>query len=722
LPGPAEADPGAPTAPPTAAGAPDPLRAPPTVKTATFPADDRTECVDPAARETRADGGPPTELTGLSASIAPTQAAALPPVPGHVAVKKLGEGSYGQVWLYEEVRTGIRVAIKFFARAWGLEWQLLQAEVKQLAMMHADPGIVQLLDVEPESNPPYYVMSYAAGGSLAQRLKGRQGLPLADALRIFRQVTAALAYVHAKGIRHCDLKPGNILLDSRGRALIGDFGQAHLGSESSPALGTFFYMAPEQADLANTIPDMRWDVYGLGALFYAMLTGAPPREEGAPPAEPGRLSLAEKLARYREAVRRAARPNAHRRVAGMDRALAVIIDRCLEVDPQRRFRDAGAVLEALARRDRAQRRRPLLLFGLAAPLLLVLVMTALGYWSARRQIDNTAEQLEHQLQESDRLGARLVASVIQESMQDRIELMQEFRDDSEHLLIKVKESRGGEIADEDRRTLRDALAELHSRGKERKFFHQYALADKDGYLLAVYPRLEAEERRDEKGRRRRWAFRDWFNGERDKPDPDDRSPPLRKLHVSQPYVSTVPNSPELAINVSLPLVDRHGAGYGVLTGQVWVKDLHAWLARLDIRDGFVVLLNERGQCLLHRSADNIKPRTGESPVDWRPQCELYNEALAEEHSDGLADYADPVDGKRYLAGYSRFRREEGRRGVAWLALVQHDRAAVLKPVSQLERNLRFNCGVGLLVGLLLTVGLWGWMVLTLGREEGIPQT
>src|SRR5207244_1834307 len=110
-------------------------------------------------------------------------------VPGYRPVRKLGEGTYGKVWLYQEERTGIQVAIKFFTRGWGMEWLLLQAEVKHLALLHADPGIVQLEDVEPEASPPYYIMSYAPGGSLADRLRGGQCLPLPEALKIFREVT-----------------------------------------------------------------------------------------------------------------------------------------------------------------------------------------------------------------------------------------------------------------------------------------------------------------------------------------------------------------------------------------------------------------------------------------------------------------------------------------------------------------------------------------------------
>ena len=152
--------------------------------------------------------------------------------------------------------------------------------------------------------------------------------------------------MHVKGIRHCDLKPANILLDARGRAWIADFGQAHLSCDASPALGTFYYMAPEQANHCNQIPDTRWDVYGLGAIFYAMLTGHPPRETTELQAAlKGNTGLSERLRSYRELAKSASTPTAHRRVRGMDRLLAEIIDHCLAIDPERRVarRRGGAV-------------------------------------------------------------------------------------------------------------------------------------------------------------------------------------------------------------------------------------------------------------------------------------------------------------------------------------------------------------------------------------------
>jgi hypothetical protein len=363
---------------------------------------DATEQITGAAETHSSPKDPPTvvEVTGKRA------APAL--IPGYQLLERLGSGTYGEVWLAQDERTGIRVAVKFLHHATDVEWQLIQAEVKQLALLHADPGIVQLLDVELDRLPPYYIMAYAEQGSLAKRLESAP-VPLAEALEIFRQLAEALAYVHAKGVRHCDLKPGNILLKARKRALIGDFGQSHLFSEQAPALGTFFYMAPEQAQLAKQIPDTRWDVYGLGAIFYAMLTGEAPRDDVAVRERlAATKNLAERLEQYRSWVENAPRPDLHRKVPGMDRHIADIIDQCLEVSPVRRLRDAGAVLSAIARRDRMLRQRPLLILGFLAQVLLCLVLGSLGYLGVHIAIQRTEASLLQQLEPGDPTGAALV--------------------------------------------------------------------------------------------------------------------------------------------------------------------------------------------------------------------------------------------------------------------------------------------------------------------------
>ena len=110
------------------------------------------------------------------------------------------------------------------------------------------------------------------GGSLTARLAD-QPLPLEQSVRITREICSALVDAHGAGVLHCDLKPDNVLLDGQGSVRLCDFGQARMSHEHSPALGTLYYMAPEQADLESP-PDARWDVYAVGVVLYEMLSGA----------------------------------------------------------------------------------------------------------------------------------------------------------------------------------------------------------------------------------------------------------------------------------------------------------------------------------------------------------------------------------------------------------------------------------------------------------------
>src|SRR5439155_5371680 len=125
---------------------------------------------------------------------------------------KLGEGTYGVVYRATEANTGRTVAIKFYHAKMGEMWQLVWAEVKQLAMLDAVQGIIQLRNAEPGAEPPYFVMNYAEGGSLAARIrKGK--LSVAVAVPLFQQLVESLSYIHAKGIRHCDSMMAHYLLD-----------------------------------------------------------------------------------------------------------------------------------------------------------------------------------------------------------------------------------------------------------------------------------------------------------------------------------------------------------------------------------------------------------------------------------------------------------------------------------------------------------------------------
>ena len=334
-------------------------------------------------------------------------------LPGYEIQGWLGSGAFGEVWIGVDRNTGRRVAIKFYLHRSALDWTRLAREVEKLVFLSADRFVVQLLEVGWNSDPPYSVMEYIENGSLADLLMEQGPLQPAIAVELFRELAVGLLHAHGKGVLHCDLKPANILLDQDHKPRLADFGQSRLSHEQSPALGTLFYMAPEQADL-QAVPDARWDVYGLGAMLYCMLTGSPPyydiRAEEELQRETG---LSARLQRYRAWILAAPRPLGHRRLRGVDRALAEIVDRCLAVDPQHRFPNVQAVLDALDTRAMARRAGPLVLLGFVGPVLLLAIMGVFGlrgYDSAVREAETLVVDAAN---EKNRMTAQFAASSIE---------------------------------------------------------------------------------------------------------------------------------------------------------------------------------------------------------------------------------------------------------------------------------------------------------------------
>src|SRR5690349_2445625 len=258
-------------------------------------------------------------------------------VPGYQTQRFLGAGAYGEVWVGLDRNTGRTVAIKFYLHRSGVDWSLLSREVEKLRFLSADRYVVQLLEVGWDAEPPYYVMEYVEQGSLDDLLRRHGTFSPAEAVELFREIAVGLVHAHGKGVVHCDLKPANILLDQDHKPRLADFGQSRLSHEQKPALGTLFYMAPEQADL-SAVPDVRWDVYALGAILYTLLVGHPPhRTDEMVGHIDSAIELEERLARYRHSIREAPRAGEHRRIPGIDRPLVEIIDRCLAVNPDDRF-------------------------------------------------------------------------------------------------------------------------------------------------------------------------------------------------------------------------------------------------------------------------------------------------------------------------------------------------------------------------------------------------
>ena len=197
--------------------------------------------------------------------------------------RELGRGGMATVWLAEDLKHHRRVAIKVLhpelSAVIGSERFLKEIELTA-NLQH--PHILPLYDSGAAEPFLYYVMPYVDGETLRVRLERERQLPVADTIRIAREVADAIEYAHRRNVVHRDIKPENILLQG-GHALVADFGIAlavqHAGGErmtqTGMSLGTPQYMAPEQA-MGDKSVDHRADIYALAAVTYEMLAGEPP--------------------------------------------------------------------------------------------------------------------------------------------------------------------------------------------------------------------------------------------------------------------------------------------------------------------------------------------------------------------------------------------------------------------------------------------------------------
>ena len=200
-------------------------------------------------------------------------------------VAELGRGAMGVVYKALDPQIGRTVAVKTVSLSGQepdeeKEFRLRFNHEAQAAGRLHHPGIVAIFDVgeNPENGDPYIVLEYVAGESLNKVLAREKKLPLETALQLVEEVAEALDYAHAQGVIHRDIKPGNILINDDGHAKIADFGIAKLNlahfTLPGKVLGTPAYMSPEQ--LSGEGLDGRSDLFSLGVILYAMVTGHSP--------------------------------------------------------------------------------------------------------------------------------------------------------------------------------------------------------------------------------------------------------------------------------------------------------------------------------------------------------------------------------------------------------------------------------------------------------------
>ncbi|HUL02213.1 MAG TPA: protein kinase [Gemmatimonadales bacterium] len=256
--------------------------------------------------------------------------------------RELGGGGMSRVFLAVETALDRQVVIKVLPPELGAGFNVerFRREI-QLAAKLQHPHIVPVLAAGAADGLLFYTMPFIEGESLRARLTRQGELPIAEGVRILVDVADALAYAHAHGLVHRDIKPDNVLLSGK-HALVTDFGVSKaLSSATGPAsltsvgvaLGTPAYMAPEQA-AADPSTDHRADIYALGIVAYEILTGHAPFSAG---------SAQQLLAAH---VAQPPPPLTGSRPA-VPPSLETLVLRCLEKRPADRPQSAADVLGAL---------------------------------------------------------------------------------------------------------------------------------------------------------------------------------------------------------------------------------------------------------------------------------------------------------------------------------------------------------------------------------------
>ncbi len=255
--------------------------------------------------------------------------------------KFLGEGGRKRVYLVHDTLLDRDVAFALMRteRLDDATRLRVSREAQVMGKLGDHPNIVGIYDIGQEKGQPYIVIPLMPGGdveSLIEKAPERR-LPIEQAVSITKAVCKGLEYAHSKGIIHRDIKPGNVWMSADGTVKIGDFGLAlavdlfRLTHEGM-MVGTYYYMPPEQAMGGEITP--RADLYSLGAMLYEMVTGRPPFTGDDAVAIIGQHINSAPVS-----------PSWHR--PDLPPALAALILRLLEKDPQKRPASATEVLKAL---------------------------------------------------------------------------------------------------------------------------------------------------------------------------------------------------------------------------------------------------------------------------------------------------------------------------------------------------------------------------------------
>jgi hypothetical protein len=520
-------------------------------------------------------------------------------------------------------------------------------------------------------------------------------------------------------------------------------------------------MAPEQADL-KAVPDAQWDVYALGALFYTMVCGAPPHrhETGATQTitelEKAR-DLEDRLERYRRLIVNSPPPAEHRRVPGMDRGLAEIIDRCLAVDPRRRFANVQSVLHALDEHARRRARRPLVALGAFGPAaVLVIVALMSGRWFSL-SLDQSGRALTDRAVESLGFAADSVATVAANEIERRFEAVEKVANDPEVIrlleetqkdplkktLVLLSDARieNGTLTPEEEKEVEKARSMIQHPAKQKPDSRFQEIIDLEGRVLDLVERHYPDDskyaswfvtdahgvqllRKDasNKSTSHNYSWRTYFHGGLADHATDWRPAPgqhLQRTKLSAAYKSQTTEDWSVAVSTPVRSSDPNGEKFlGVVA-----MSFHVGRAFFDLEkteDRFAVLADMRvGR---HEGLLVQHPLYYQVAREERDRLEQYR-LLSEDaypNDKETVDYLDPMSrdpagapfNRRWLAA----QRPVVVRGekTGWVVIVQeaYDHA-IGRSLNDLRQSF-VSTGLITLASIAVVIGLlWAFVVRSL---------
>ncbi|GAG25245.1 unnamed protein product, partial [marine sediment metagenome] len=254
-----------------------------------------------------------------------------------------GAGTFARVYRAVHRETGQVVAVKVLRKRYSSKAPDYEPFVREgeLGMTLRHPNIVPIYEVYSRDDTHFLVMEFVEGRNMREFVKIRKKLEPVEATRLMMDVAGGLRYAHERGLTHRDLRASNVLVSSRGRAKVVDFGLAagdeegkqDAGSESNPR--TIDYAALERATGMRR-DDARSDVYFMGCIFYYMLTGEPPLPE------------------IKDRTRRLAKSRFTQVTPiqefdpTLSSAVALVVNRAMDLDPEKRYQTPAAMLDDLA--------------------------------------------------------------------------------------------------------------------------------------------------------------------------------------------------------------------------------------------------------------------------------------------------------------------------------------------------------------------------------------